>query len=176
MPPKASQADYEDSGHLNHKDSSKNGDLIADAGKVHIDEAQMWGRGIVNDVKRTLGTHWVKEMINFNQKTVAVTLLLFITVIAPTLTFGAVYGKVTKNSIGAIETILATAWVGITYALIGGMPTVSQLLLACFVLDTTGSITFSLVLILFCKCTVHHGIHWTSAGLFYCNLQHVQDH
>jgi hypothetical protein len=133
MPPKASQADYEDAGHLNHKDSSKNGDLIADAGKIHIDEAQMWGRGIVNDVKRTLGTHWVKEMINFNQKTVAVTLLLFITVIAPTLTFGAVYGKVTKNSIGAIETILATAWVGITYALIGGMPTVSQWLAACFV-------------------------------------------
>jgi hypothetical protein len=65
-------------------------------------------------------------MMIFNQKTVAVTLLLFITVIAPTLTFGAVYGKVTKNSMGAVETILSTAWVGITYALIGGMPTVSQ--------------------------------------------------
>lgn len=112
---------------LHHsKDSSKNADLIADAGKIHVDKAQMWGTGIVNDIKRTVGTHWLKEMINFNQKTVAVTLLLFISVIAPTLTFGAVYGKVTKNNIGAIETILATAWVGTTYAIIGGMPTVSQ--------------------------------------------------
>jgi len=61
-------------------------------------------------------------MKNFNQKTVAVTVLMFISVIAPTLTFGAVYGGVTNNEIGAIETILATSWVGCTYALIGGMP------------------------------------------------------
>jgi hypothetical protein len=126
MSPKAFQTDFDDSCDINDKDSNNNGDLIKDAGKVHIDEAQMWGRGIVNDVKRTIGTHWLREMMIFNQKTVAVTLLLFITVIAPTLTFGAVYGKVTKNSMGAVETILSTAWVGITYALIGGMPTVSQ--------------------------------------------------
>jgi hypothetical protein len=61
-------------------------------------------------------------MTNFNQKTIAVTFLVFISVIAPTLTFGAVYGKVTENNIGAIETIIATAWVGVTYSLIGGMP------------------------------------------------------
>jgi hypothetical protein len=60
-------------------------------------------------------------MINFNLKTIAVSLFLFITVISPTLTFGAVYGKSTQNSIGAIETMLATAYVGITYSLIGGM-------------------------------------------------------
>jgi hypothetical protein len=61
-------------------------------------------------------------MTNFNQKTVAVTLLVFITVIAPTLTFGAVYGKSTGNNIGAIETMLATSWVGVTYSIFGGMP------------------------------------------------------
>jgi hypothetical protein len=83
------------------------------------------GRGIINDIKRTVGTHWKEEMVNLNQKTIAVSLLMFITVISPTLTFGAVYGKMTENRIGAIETILATAWVGVTYALIGGMPTVS---------------------------------------------------
>lgn len=36
--------------------------------------------------------------------------------------FGAVYGKVTNNQIGAIETILATSWVGVFYSLVGGMP------------------------------------------------------
>jgi len=77
-------------------------------------------------MKRTVGSHWVEEMINFNQKTVAVTLLMFISVVAPTLTFGAVYGKVTESQIGAVETILATAWVGMSYSLIGGMPTVSS--------------------------------------------------
>ena len=103
-----------------------NAKLIPDAGKVHMDEGQPWGVGIINDFKRTVGTHWVTEFTNFNQKTVAVTLLVFISVIAPTLTFGAVYGKETDNKIGAVETILATSWVGVTYSLIGGMPLVSN--------------------------------------------------
>ena len=60
----------------------------------------------------------------FNQKTIAVSLLMFITVIAPTLTFGAVYSTNTQNHIGAIETILAVCITGCTFALIGGMPTV----------------------------------------------------
>ena len=104
-----------------------NADLVADAGKVHLDEAQMWGKGIKGDFQRTIGTHWFSEVTNFNQKTIAVSLLLFISVIAPTLTFGAVYGKVTNNLIGAIETIVATSWVGVAYSLIGGMPLVSLL-------------------------------------------------
>ena len=61
-------------------------------------------------------------MINFNQKTIAVTLLMFFSVITPTLTFGAVYGKLTNGYVGAIETLLATGWVGVTYSLIGGQP------------------------------------------------------
>ena len=103
-----------------------NAELVPDAGKVHMDEGQPWGTGIVKDFKRTVGTHWVTEFTNFNQKTVAVTLLVFISVIAPTLTFGAVYGKETDNKIGAVKTILATSWVGVTYSLIGGMPLVSK--------------------------------------------------
>lgn len=63
-------------------------------------------------------------MTNINQKTVAVSLLMFITVIAPTLTFGAVYGRNTENHIGAVETILATCWVGVFMSIFSGMPTV----------------------------------------------------
>ncbi|KAL7577117.1 hypothetical protein ACA910_019719 [Epithemia clementina (nom. ined.)] len=99
-----------------------NAELVPDAGKVHIEPAESWGTGIINDFKRTVGTHWVKEVTNFNQKTIAVTLLMFISVIAPTFTFGAVYGKESGNRIGAVETILATSWVGIAYSIIGGMP------------------------------------------------------
>ena len=109
----------------NHRAAS-NADLIDGAGKVTMDPAQPFGRGMLADFKRTVGTHWLSEVTNFDQKTIAVSLLLFISVIAPTLTFGAVYGKVTDNNIGAIETIMATAWVGIFYSLIGGMPLVSD--------------------------------------------------
>jgi hypothetical protein len=61
-------------------------------------------------------------MTNFNQKTVAVSLLLFISIIPPTLSFGSSYGKMSNGKMGAIETILATSWVGVAYSLIGGMP------------------------------------------------------
>ena len=77
-------------------------------------------------------------MTNFNQKTVAVSLLLFISVIAPTLTFGAVYGKVTGNQIGAVEAILGTAWVNVAYALIGGMPLVRGPAIFQLVVQTYG--------------------------------------
>lgn len=59
---------------------------------------------------------------SLNFKTFAVTTFLFIAVISPTLTFGAVYGKSTANNIGAIETMVATAWVGTAYSIFGGMP------------------------------------------------------
>ena len=39
--------------------------------------ASSFGRGIINDFKQTVGTHWVGEMINFNQKTLAVSFFLF---------------------------------------------------------------------------------------------------
>ena len=106
---------------------TSNNDLIPGAGKVEMEPGELWGKAIINEFKRTVGTHWVKEMTNFNQKTVAVTFLMFISVISPTLTFGAVYGKVTNNYIGAVEVILATCWVGLAYSLLGGMPVVSAL-------------------------------------------------
>jgi len=90
------------------------------------DKPTTWGRGIMADIRGSVGTFWVSNMTNFNQKTVAVSLLLFISVIAPTLTFGAVYGKATNNSMGTIEMILGTSWVGMVYALIGGNPVVSS--------------------------------------------------
>ena len=129
MPPKnasAAELGYDDEPKLSKSfDSSSNKDLMEDAGVIKMDDPMSWGKGIVNDFKRTVGTHWVEGMTNFNQKTIAVTLLMFISVIAPTLTFGAVYGKVTDNRIGTVETILATCWVGVVYSLIGGMPLVS---------------------------------------------------
>ena len=117
MAPKSFTADAElaelgqDDDHTKKMGEIDNDDFMEDAGKVVLDKAQPWGRGFIADFKRTVGTHWLEEMIYFNQKTVAVSLLMFITVIAPTLTFGALYGENTENHIGAVETILATRYV-----------------------------------------------------------------
>lgn len=99
---------------------------------AHDDEnkpSQSCGRGIVQDFRTTVGTHWCKEMINFNTKTLAVSCFMFIAVIAPSITFGAVYAKRTNNHIGAVELLLATGWCGAFYALVAGMPMVRMIVL-----------------------------------------------
>ena len=108
----------------------------------HAGEPARWGKGIIRDFKQTVGTNWVKEMTNFNQKTVAVTLFIYIAAIAPTITFGAVYGRSTNNYMGAIELMLATGWYGTVYALIGGMPMVRINLFILHRVNPTFSLTF----------------------------------
>lgn len=101
-------------------------ELTANTGALlsTTDNAHSWGRGIVKDFRATVGTHWWSEMRNLNSKTVAVSFFLFIAVIAPSITFGAVYAKRTNNYMGAVELLLATAWIGIFYSLVAGMPMV----------------------------------------------------
>ena len=81
-----------------------------------------WGRAIVREFKATVGTHWAAEMTNPNTKTVAVSFFIFLACISPAITFGALYDKSTHGWMGAVEMILATAWCGIVYALLGGQP------------------------------------------------------
>lgn len=92
----------------------------------HRKPNQGWGRGIAEDFRSTVYSHWKNEMTNFNTKTIAVSFFLFIAVIAPSITFGAVYAKQTNNYIGTVELLLATAWCGIFYSLVAGMPMVSR--------------------------------------------------
>lgn len=87
-----------------------------------LGSSQRPGQGIVDDIKRTLGTHWRAEMSNFNQKTVAISFFVFFACIAPAITFGAMYSKFTHYWIGPVEMIAATAWCGILYSLVGGQP------------------------------------------------------
>ena len=58
MPPKAE--DIESGPHGNPiKRMPSNAELIPDAGKVVMDEAKMWGKGIISDFRETVGTHWL---------------------------------------------------------------------------------------------------------------------
>ncbi|CAB9523138.1 Electroneutral sodium bicarbonate exchanger 1 [Seminavis robusta] len=114
--------EYKAADHPERPTHPTNEEIDPNAGKVALAPAQPWGTGILGDIKRTVGTHWFAEMTNFNQKTIAVSCLIFISIIPPTLAFGASYGKMSNQKMGAIETILATSWIGIAYSLIGGMP------------------------------------------------------
>mmetsp|Transcript_823 Transcript_823/g.2356 ORF Transcript_823/g.2356 Transcript_823/m.2356 type:complete len:633 (-) Transcript_823:238-2136(-) len=98
-------------------------DERSDNGHGHHDNGNNgWGRGIVKDFKRTIGTHYKEEITNFNFRTIGVSLFIFFAAVSPAITFGAVYGKSTNNNIGAIEMLLATAWCGIVYGFVGGQP------------------------------------------------------
>lgn len=105
--------------------SLNNEDVVWNAGKVSLEPAEMFGKAIIKEVSETLGTNWMKEITNFNQRTFTTSLLMFVTVVIPVMTFGSLYGKATGNNIGVIETIISTTAVGIIYPLIGGMPLVS---------------------------------------------------
>jgi hypothetical protein len=49
--------------------------------------------------KKTIGTHWRREMAHFNAETNAVSFFMLIAVIAPSIAFGAVYARRTNNYI-----------------------------------------------------------------------------
>mmetsp|Transcript_5040 Transcript_5040/g.10997 ORF Transcript_5040/g.10997 Transcript_5040/m.10997 type:complete len:646 (-) Transcript_5040:24-1961(-) len=86
------------------------------------DEKLGCGKGIIKDFKQTVGTWWCQEMSNFSLKTVGVSIFLFFAAVAPAITFGAIYQNSTNSMMGAIEMLLATAWQGIVYGLVGGQP------------------------------------------------------
>ena len=54
MTSKAQFQDAEEQLTFNYKE------ILAKAGMVHLDTAQSWGKGIIGDFKRTVGTHWVE--------------------------------------------------------------------------------------------------------------------
>ena len=64
MPPKSE--DIEAGG--NPKEPMKrlpsNAELVPDAGKIVMDEAMYFGKGIIHDFKTTVGTHWVSVSLS----------------------------------------------------------------------------------------------------------------
>ncbi|CAB9524992.1 Electroneutral sodium bicarbonate exchanger 1 [Seminavis robusta] len=69
-------------------------------------QPQTWGRGILEDFRGTAGKYWKQEMTNFQPKTVGVSLFLFFACVAPAITFGAMYGKMTHYRVGTVEMLI----------------------------------------------------------------------
>ena len=89
------------------------------------DELQPTGKlfgGVVADVRRR-APHYVDDFVSgLHPKTLAATFYLFFACLAPAVAFGGLSAVLTGGEIGAIETLVATAAVGIVYALTSGQP------------------------------------------------------
>jgi hypothetical protein len=97
--------DDDDDNSENNNDDNESPDNIAvcaDSATQQQDDhdhgnKKTWGRGIVSDFRRTVLTHWVKEMTNLNQTVIATTFFLFFACIAPAITFGKLIREITNN-------------------------------------------------------------------------------
>ncbi len=78
--------------------------------------------GIWLDIKRRL-PHYVSDFLDgLHTKTISSTLFLYFACLAPAVTFGGIMAKLTDNSIGTVEMIVATAICGVIFALFSGTP------------------------------------------------------
>uniref|UniRef100_A0A0G4FM35 Bicarbonate transporter-like transmembrane domain-containing protein n=1 Tax=Chromera velia CCMP2878 TaxID=1169474 RepID=A0A0G4FM35_9ALVE len=89
------------------------------------DNVPLWrpfGQGFMEDLRNKLPWYWsdIKDGLRF--KSLATVLYLFWGSIANAVAFGSVLGRATNGQIGATETLLATAALGMVYPLLCGQP------------------------------------------------------
>lgn len=78
--------------------------------------------GIKNDLKRRL-VHYKSDWTDgANKKTVAATIFMFFTCLAPTIAFGGMGNIITKGQMGVIEFIASCGISGMIYAIFSGQP------------------------------------------------------
>jgi mannitol/fructose-specific phosphotransferase system IIA component (Ntr-type) len=82
-------------------------------------------RAVRREFNDRVRKHYAAEWSDpFNKKTVSATLFLFWACITPAIAFGALHSELTSDFIGIIETIAASAVLGIAYSITSGMPLV----------------------------------------------------
>jgi hypothetical protein len=103
MPPKQADNESMPLEPVEFDDDTKTVDFLTHDDDYETSMLCNCGRGIIQDFKRTTGTWWYKEMTNFNQKTIAVSVFIFFAAVAPAITFGAVYSKVSASRVSRRE-------------------------------------------------------------------------
>jgi len=78
--------------------------------------------GLIGDLRRRLPRYGSDLRDGLHTKSVSSIMFLFFACLAPTVTFGGVIGVATDGEIGVVETILATAFGGVAYAIFSGQP------------------------------------------------------
>jgi len=80
-------------------------------------------KDLKEDVKVRLVGHFKSDWLDAaNVKSFASILFMFFASISPAISFGALLSVATGNAIGAVEVIVATAVIGIIYAMFSGQP------------------------------------------------------
>uniref|UniRef100_A0A0G4HL09 Bicarbonate transporter-like transmembrane domain-containing protein n=1 Tax=Chromera velia CCMP2878 TaxID=1169474 RepID=A0A0G4HL09_9ALVE len=91
----------------------------------HEERVPLWrpfGVGLVEDLRNKLPWYWSDIKDGMRMKSLATVLYLFWGCIANAVAFGSVLGRATGGLIGATETLLATAALGMVYPLLCGQP------------------------------------------------------
>eukprot|EP00961_Rhodomonas_salina_P169018 2277265-Rhodomonas_salina.3 len=88
----------------------------------HIPFFAPFGKGFIGDLKTKLPWYFSDIKDGFNLKAVITVLYLFWGVIANAVAFGSLLGDNTDGYMGATETLLATAALGMLYPLMCGQP------------------------------------------------------
>jgi solute carrier family 4 (anion exchanger) protein 1 len=88
----------------------------------HIALFGPFGKGLMEDLKTKLPWYWSDIADGFQIKTIITVLYLFWGAIANAVAFGALLGASTDGEMGATETLLATAVLGMLYPLLCGQP------------------------------------------------------
>ena len=81
-----------------------------------------FGRGFVEDLRVKLPWYWSDMKDAFNMKSITTVLYIFWGALANAVAFGALLGEQTKGYMGATETLMATAVLGMIYPLLCGQP------------------------------------------------------
>ncbi len=78
--------------------------------------------GLQSDIQRRLPLYISDFTDGFGMKTLSSIMFLFFAVLAPTTAFGGLLSVMTNGAIGVVETMVATAVIGVSYALFAGQP------------------------------------------------------
>ena len=88
----------------------------------HIALYGPFGKGLMNDLRRKLPWYLSDITDGFHLKTINTVLFLFWGALANAVAFGSLIGENTDGEMGATETLVATASLGMLYPLLCGQP------------------------------------------------------
>lgn len=82
-----------------------------------------WG-GLIKDLKRRYPHYWSDLVEGLNGQCVAAAIFMYFAALSGAITFGGLMADKTNNLVGISETLVATSFAGIVFALLSGQPLV----------------------------------------------------
>ncbi|XP_014270273.1 band 3 anion transport protein isoform X3 [Halyomorpha halys] len=115
---------------ISQKEAAKKKALLGDGGDgkdKKDDPLQRTGRpwgGLIKDLKRRYPHYWSDLIEGLNGQCVAAAIFMYFAALSGAITFGGLMADKTNNLVGISETLVATSFAGIFFALLSGQPLV----------------------------------------------------